>query len=655
MKLVLFAPLDYGLSVFQALTNGGHDVPLAFIAKSKYHDEAKHFFETVDPNKTTVFTDVDPMHDVAAFARIEAEKPDVLVVISEYPISISTHVQRLAQSAVYLHPSLLPHYRGPSAAEWALIEGERTTGVTLAKLARQNDAGEIILQSKIEIAPEDDGGSLRAKLATEMANVLAHYCESVANGVIQISHPQPINAGTTYPEILPRDGHIRFDQSTARVLNRIRGANPQPGAYTDVGQEEYRILRAVAHTDLGYSDEPGKVLSVENGEMTAVIKTLDGSVRVWLDGQDRALAENQASIFAGRKTPFTASQIVGSKPLTIEMPSEEELNQFAQFPDMVVLAVAYPCNAHCPNCPYSPESSDIRESYGDAQFMSPELFMKVADECGLAARNNWLPGGVGGFIRITGGGEPMLHPYGMTKLIEYAMHAGARVYLNTNGSLLKDDDINRLLACNIDNIEISVDAADRDTYAIVRKGLDCDNLIATVKKLVARRNETKSKTTLEVSVINQQIVAGTIEEIEAFWYDLGIDNVIVRKFLTWGSSTTIDPNHSADPIAYLDRDAKVPCPDPFHRLSIDSRGKVEVCSFDIIGRTNMGNALESSIRDIWRGTMYEWWREKHRSGRGGDIPLCAECPDWKYRSWSHNYRKALTNAKARREDTLTKV
>jgi hypothetical protein len=50
--------------------------------------------------------------------------------------------------------------------------------------------------------------------------------------------------------------------------------------------------------------------------------------------------------------------------------------------------------------------------------------------------------------------------------------------------------------------------------------------------------------------------------------------------------------------------------------------------------------------------MFSWWRAKHRAGEGGDIPLCAECPDWKYRSWEHNYRKALRNAAKRRDEAF---
>jgi len=331
------------------------------------------------------------------------------------------------------------------------------------------------------------------------------------------------------------------------------------------------------------------------------------------------------------------------------MPQDSDIEQFGKFPDMVVVSVAYPCNAQCPNCPYTPGNSELREKYGDMPYIPETLFKKIADECGLAGRNGWLNHGMGSMIRITGGGEPMMHPAGMAGMIEYAKKAGARVYLNSNGSMFRNDDIERLLACDTDNIEISVDSGDKDTYAIVRHGLDWNKLLTTLRHMIDRRNATRSKTTIEVSVINQDRVKDTIHDIEKFWYDYGVDNVIIRKFLTWGSNTHLDPNQSGDPIAYLDREAGLPCPYPFHRLNIDTRGKVEVCGFDIMGRTNMGNVHQQTLHDIWHGAMFNWWRDKHRNGKGGDIPLCAECPDWKYRSWEHNYRKALTVAASRRD------
>ena len=436
----------------------------------------------------------------------------------------------------------------------------------------------------------------------------------------------------------------------ANLLNRVRAVTPYPGASSDLDGVEVPVAGVWLVSD-EVGAEPGDVISVDDVHHEVLVQARDGRLRLGIP-RNIDLEPLRTARAAGRTTPFSARAIADGAAYDIATPSDEELDRYREFPDMVVVAAAYPCNALCPNCPYTPGNSTIRQRYGDAPFMDPALFMKIADECGEAGRRGWLPGGVGAFVRITGGGEPMLHPYGMTTLIEHAKRAGARVYLNTNGSLLGHGDVDRLLECGLDTIEVSVDAGDPQTYAITRKGLDWTRLLATMRYLIDARNRSRARTVIEVSVINQSIVAGRTAQIETFWRDLGVDNVVLRKFLTWGSSTAIDPDRSADPLAYLDRDAGVPCPYPFHRMNVDSRGKVEVCGFDIIGRTNMGNLWEQSIREIWRGAQFTFWREKHRRGEGGDIPLCAECPDWKYRSWQHNYRKALEDAQQRRDAAI---
>src|SRR5262249_40446043 len=162
---------------------------------------------------------------------------------------------------------------------------------------------------------------------------------------------------------------------------------------------------------------------------------------------------------------------------------------------------------------------------------------------------------------------------------------------------------------------------------------------------------TKSKTRIVVSVINQDVpgVMGRMDEIAAFWSnDVGVDEVIRRKFLTWGSNTSLDAVHSADDTGYLDKGQGVPCPFPFHRLNVDPRGKIEVCGYDISGRTNFGNVNEQTISEIWQGPQFTWWRKMHLERRGGEIPLCRECPDWRYRSWKHNWQKVLAKAEVKR-------
>lgn len=302
-----------------------------------------------------------------------------------------------------------------------------------------------------------------------------------------------------------------------------------------------------------------------------------------------------------------------------------------EFPMMSVLSFVYVCNARCPNCPYT--NSSIREEYKDRPIMEEETFRIIADQCG--PHHAW--------IRISGGGEPMLHPKAV-ELVEYAKNVGAKVGLITNGSRFNEANSRRLLEAGIDMLEFSVDAADEETYSLVRTGLDWENLLSSVKMIVSMRNEMKSPTKIIASGVNQKGV--DIDKVAAFWEPL-VDNFQKRKYLTWGIN---DPNHSADPTPYLPPEERVPCPFLFERLNIDSRGKVMVCGYDIAARTDMGNIHEKSISEIWHGEGFNRYRELHLQRRGAEHELCRNCPDWQYRSWKHNYWKIVKTAEERRKE-----
>jgi MoaA/NifB/PqqE/SkfB family radical SAM enzyme len=206
---------------------------------------------------------------------------------------------------------------------------------------------------------------------------------------------------------------------------------------------------------------------------------------------------------------------------------------------------------------------------------------------------------------------------------------------------------------DVDMIEFSVDACDPETYAVVRKGLEWEVLVENVKRMLKLRHEINSTSKIVASAVGQ--IGVDLDAVERFWVDgIGIDYLIRRKYLTWGNNTTLDGSESSDPAPYLNTD-EVPCPFIFERLNIDSRGNVMVCGYDISAVTSMGNVNRESIREIWHGEGFRFYRDKHLAGRGKDISLCAGCPDWKYRSWDHNYWKVVRNAEAARAKTIGRL
>jgi MoaA/NifB/PqqE/SkfB family radical SAM enzyme len=322
------------------------------------------------------------------------------------------------------------------------------------------------------------------------------------------------------------------------------------------------------------------------------------------------------------------------------LPEEFRIKEGAEdFPLMVVLSVTFVCNAKCPQCPYT--QSDIRAAYKDAPFMSSIIFKKIADECGR----------FGSYMRLSGGGEPLLHPQ-LPELIEYAKTAGARVGLITNGSLLTQEKVDHLLKADTDMIEVSVDASDSETYSKIRIGLDFDRLVKHLRYAVKRRNEWQCPTRVVVSVVNQKLIEGKLDQIVDFWNAVA-DNVIVRKYLTWGIG---DESWSADPTPYIP-DHRVPCPFPFERLNVDTRGDIMFCGYDIAGETCsvFGNVMEKSIRQIWQGDRFTEWRELLLAGEYEKIEICGKCLDWRYRSWKYNYWNVVEHAEKTRQERVEDI
>ncbi|MBT4483418.1 MAG: radical SAM protein [Candidatus Latescibacteria bacterium] len=295
-----------------------------------------------------------------------------------------------------------------------------------------------------------------------------------------------------------------------------------------------------------------------------------------------------------------------------------------EFPMMVVLSFVYVCNARCPNCPYN--NSEIRATYKDAMIMSEAIFKRIADECGQYRS----------LLRISGGGEPMLHPKA-TELMRYAKEKGCRIGLITNGSRFHQENLNVLIEAGVDAIEFSVDAGNITEYDMVRPGLSWKILNRNVSMAIEIRDKLKAETRIIASIIDQKGI--DVNLAETYWTKI-VDKVQIRKYLTWG----INANHSADETPYLPLEERIPCPWLFERLNIDSRGDVTLCGEDIAFNEKFANIMEYSIESIWRGKIFESFREMHLRRKGNEIPICLKCPDWRYRSWHYNYWKVLKDA-----------
>lgn len=346
--------------------------------------------------------------------------------------------------------------------------------------------------------------------------------------------------------------------------------------------------------------------------------------------------------------------MIDEKILEVQTENSYGLRPGAEkFPLMVVLSIIYPCNFGCPMCPYTDGNSEIRKFYRErnGELFPVELWNRIAVEAG--PHNAWL--------RCTGGGEPMLHPH-MVEMIEFAKEQGARIWMNTNGSMFgphpkQRAKLERLIRANIDLIEFSMDAGNAEDYAKLRPprgGLTrpaeewWENQVNNVRAALQLRKERKATSRIVVSVIRQEAIEGRLEEAVQFWLkEVGVDEVITRKFLTWDDNTQIPQGKALDKHLYHDLPSEKtePCVWPFERLNVDTLGRISLCGQDISFRTAdlFPNANDKSISDIWQGEVFTWYREMHLAGRGTECFPCRGCSAWfaGIRDWQHGWLKVL--------------
>lgn len=145
--------------------------------------------------------------------------------------------------SINLHPSLLPAYRGAAPIQRALLAGEEATGVTVMYMSPRLDAGDIILQERIGIGPEEDYGSLHDRLA-EKGSVLLEEALALIDGGKAPRRPQEEKAATYAPPLSRKEEMIRWSCPAEQIFNQIRAFSPMPGAYTTYQQKRLKIWKA---------------------------------------------------------------------------------------------------------------------------------------------------------------------------------------------------------------------------------------------------------------------------------------------------------------------------------------------------------------------------------------------------------------------------
>jgi len=234
-------------------------------------------------------------------AQLRALAPDVAVVVAYGKILPQAVLDIPRHGCLNVHGSLLPRYRGAAPIQWAVIRGERETGITIMQLDAGMDTGPMLLGRALPIGDDDTSGTLAPRLATMGAELMIDALERLQAHTLQAT-PQDSAAATMAPMLEKTTGHVDWTRPAREVSCLIRGVDPWPGAFTELaGEAGSDVLKLWTPRVVEGRGVPGTVLGAEKAGL--VVACGEGAVTIGelqLPGKKRLPA---AALLAGRAIP----------------------------------------------------------------------------------------------------------------------------------------------------------------------------------------------------------------------------------------------------------------------------------------------------------------------------------------------------------------
>ena len=298
------------------------------------------------------------------------------------------------------------------------------------------------------------------------------------------------------------------------------------------------------------------------------------------------------------------------------------------FPSQLMVDITEVCNLGCIHCPHP--SFKASNHYSKAM-LDVNLNKKAVDEINIFGKE------ITKYIRYTSNGEPLVHPKSY-EMIQYAVdNSGTKVTLTTNGTLLNEKKMTKLLDTGIHLIDVSIDAYENKTYEKVRVGGDLNITKKNVLKIIEMRNKIKSKSKIIVSFVEQKENQNEIENFKKFWNENGADEVLIRELHTHAGH-----NDTAMKEKKITHQKRRPCLYLWERVVLNARGFLSFCPTDWYGKSFVKDYRDTTIKSIWSGEFYKDIREQHLTNSFTN-EFCEKCPDWENTSWPMDKNKSYAD------------
>lgn len=245
MRIAFLGTPEFAVPSLCMLIGEGHEL-CVFTQPDK--PQGRHAALTPPPVKEVAAQYGIPVYQPA---RIRSEEglgllrsfsPDLMVTAAFGQILSAENLAIPPYGCINVHGSLLPKYRGAAPIQWAIIDGEKKTGITTMYTELGLDTGDILLSREIEIHPDETAGELYPRMAELGAQTLKETIQKLLKGTLNRT-PQEEALATKCSMLRKEDGKLDFSNTAQQIHDRVRGVNPWPGAYAMMGEEPFKLLR----------------------------------------------------------------------------------------------------------------------------------------------------------------------------------------------------------------------------------------------------------------------------------------------------------------------------------------------------------------------------------------------------------------------------
>ena len=285
---------DFSVGTLEEIIKAGHEVVLVVSQPDKAVGRSKEL-------KATPVKECALAHGIEVYQPVRIREtecieylagyqPDIIIVVAFGQIIPKAILDMPKYGCVNVHASLLPKYRGAAPIQWAVIDGEKVTGVTTQRMAEGIDTGDVILKEEVLLREDETGGSLFDRLAVVGAKLCVRTMEAIESGTATYT-PQEESMATHVGKIGKEMGIIDWSKDAKAIECLIRGLDPWPSAYTKLQEKMLKIWKAKVYSGEKKA-KPGCILRAEKN--TLLVQCGDGVLallEVQLEGKKRMPVE----------------------------------------------------------------------------------------------------------------------------------------------------------------------------------------------------------------------------------------------------------------------------------------------------------------------------------------------------------------------------